>query len=63
MIGELDRLPLREVWKHEALDFTRWLEDNLDVLNEVIDVTLCRGRLKCSVAMIRSPPRVIEQGR
>jgi len=40
MIGKLDRLPLREVWKHEALDFTRWLEDNLDVLNEVIEVTL-----------------------
>ena len=40
MIGKLLRVPLREVWKHEALDFTRWLEDNYDVLNEVLDITL-----------------------
>jgi hypothetical protein len=40
MIGKLERVPLREVWKHEALEFTPWLEANLDVLNEVIDITL-----------------------
>ncbi len=40
MIGKIQRVPLREVWKHEALDFTRWLEDNVDVLNDVIDITL-----------------------
>jgi hypothetical protein len=27
MIGKLQRVPLREVWRHEALDFS-WLEDN-----------------------------------
>lgn len=37
-IGKLTRVPLREVWKHEALDFTRWLEQNLDVLNDHLDV-------------------------
>ena len=40
MIGKLKRLPLREVWKHEALDFTQWLQDNIDVLNEVLDLNL-----------------------
>lgn len=40
MIGKIRRVPLREVWKHEALDFTRWLEENVDVLNEVLDFTL-----------------------
>lgn len=40
MVGTLRRLPLREVWRHEALDFTRWLEDNIEVLNEVIGVDL-----------------------
>ena len=40
MIGKLQRVPLREVWGHEALDFTRWLEDNLDVLNDALDITL-----------------------
>jgi len=32
-IGKIERVPLREVWKHEALDFTQWLQNNLDVLN------------------------------
>ncbi len=36
-ISKLERLPLREVWKHEAHDFTQWLEDNEDVLSEAID--------------------------
>jgi hypothetical protein len=40
VIGKIERVPLREVWAHEALDFTPWLEDNVDVLNEVLDITL-----------------------
>ncbi len=40
MIGKIRRVPLREVWKHEALDFTRWLEENIDVLNEALDLEL-----------------------
>jgi len=40
MIGRITRVPLREVWKHEALDFTRWLEENLDLLSEVTGLTL-----------------------
>jgi hypothetical protein len=40
MIGKLERVPLREVWKHEAYDFTTWLQDNIDVLNDVIDLSL-----------------------
>jgi len=39
MIGKLERVPLREVWKNEV-DFTRWLQENIDVLNEVLDLTL-----------------------
>jgi hypothetical protein len=39
-IGKLQRVDLREVWKHEAKDFTQWLQDNIDVLNGVIDLNL-----------------------
>lgn len=39
-IGRLERVPLREVWKHEALDFTRWLQDNADVVNDAIGMEL-----------------------
>jgi RecB family endonuclease NucS len=40
MIGKLERVPLRDVWKHEALDFTQWLQDNIDILNDMLDLTL-----------------------
>lgn len=39
-IGKLERVKLRDVWKNEATDFTPWLEQNIDVLNEVLDITL-----------------------
>jgi len=40
MIGRLERMPLREVWRHEALDFTQWLQQNMDVLNDALDLSL-----------------------
>ncbi len=40
MISKLERVKLREVWKNEASDFTRWLEENIDILYEVLDITL-----------------------
>jgi dimeric dUTPase (all-alpha-NTP-PPase superfamily) len=40
MIEKITRLPLRQVWKHEALDFTKWLEENIDVLNDVLGLSL-----------------------
>src|SRR5262245_32613902 len=44
MIQKISRIPLREAFKHEALDFTRWLEENIDVLNECLDITLSNTR-------------------
>lgn len=40
MIGKIQRVPLREVWRHEALDFTAWLTENTDVLSDVLDLNL-----------------------
>lgn len=39
-IGKLKRISLREVWKHEAYDFTKWLQENIDIVNEVLDLNL-----------------------
>ncbi|CAI8160460.1 MAG: Uncharacterised protein [Prochlorococcus marinus str. MIT 9215] len=39
-IGKLQRVHLREVWKHEAYDFTQWLQENIDILNESLDLEL-----------------------
>ena len=36
MIERIQRVHLRKVWRHEAHDFTVWLEENIDVLNEVL---------------------------
>ena len=40
MIGKLKRVRLRDVWQHEALDFTRWLEENVEVLNDLLGLQL-----------------------
>ena len=40
MIGKIKRVPLREVWPREDNDFTKWLEESLDALSEVIGVRL-----------------------
>lgn len=40
MVGRLEYVPLREIWKHEAYDFTTWLFENCDVLNEQLGLTI-----------------------
>ena len=39
-LGTIERVDLREVWPHEAQDFTPWLAENLDVLGEVLGLDL-----------------------
>lgn len=41
MVGKLiPVIDLREIWKHEALNFTSWLAENVDVLKEQIGLDL-----------------------
>lgn len=37
-VGKLVRVPLREVWRHEAYDFTQWLQENIEILGETLDL-------------------------
>lgn len=39
-LGTLKQVPLTTVWKHEALDFTKWLADNLDPLGDALKMDL-----------------------
>jgi len=41
-LGKLAQVELREIWKHEATNFTNWLAlpENLDLLSEEIDIEL-----------------------
>ena len=39
-LGKLKKIPLREYWKHEALDFTKWLSEpeNIELLSDEIGI-------------------------
>ena len=35
-VGKLEEVELRQAWAHEALGFSAWMEQNLDVLAEAL---------------------------
>ena len=41
-LARITKVNPREVWKHEALDFTKWLakEENISVLCEELEINL-----------------------
>jgi hypothetical protein len=41
-LGRLEEVNVRELWSHEQYDFSNWLanEENIDLLNEVLGLTL-----------------------
>lgn len=50
-MSRLTKLPLRTIWKHEALDFTQWLAlpENLELLAETIGVDLINAQTEVGV--------------
>jgi hypothetical protein len=39
-IGKLDPVELRELWLHEERDFSKWLDENIDVLSDALGLPL-----------------------
>ncbi len=39
-IGKLERVPLRDLWKHEERGFSAWLSDNLDQLADAVGFSI-----------------------
>lgn len=50
-LGELRKVPLREVWIHEAHAFTKWLaeESNLEILSNELDLEISLLQTEASV--------------
>lgn len=50
-LSKLNKVELRDVWEHEALDFTNWLaqQENLDALSEEIGVDIKLIKTEASV--------------
>jgi len=50
-LGKLEKIPLRDAWKHEALDFTGWLSesDNLQLLSNEIGIDIILIQTEASV--------------
>lgn len=50
-LSKLEKVDLREVWKHEALDFTNWLakSENLELLSDEIGIDISLIQTEASV--------------
>mgnify|MGYP001108781966 CR=1 FL=1 len=48
-IGRIVRVALREVWAHEALGLTTWLENNIDVINNIVALELTNAEREKAV--------------
>ncbi|WP_428236546.1 DUF4268 domain-containing protein [Gracilimonas sp.] len=48
MIDRITRVHLRDIWKHEAYDFTTWLQENIDILKEVIGLEIINPEVEQS---------------
>lgn len=50
-LGKFTQVPLREIWKHEALDFTNWLalDENLELLSEVLETGIVNAQTEVGV--------------
>lgn len=51
MLSTLKKVDLRKAWKHEALDFTKWLaeDENLSLLSDEVGVDIKLIQLEASV--------------
>ena len=49
-LGRIKQVALREIWKHEAINFTNWLAmpENLELLSDEIEIDLSLIGTECT---------------
>ena len=47
--GELEEVPMRDIWAHEARKFTPWLERNIGALGNALGLDLCSKQAEAQV--------------
>lgn len=54
-LARLTEIPLRDVWKHEAHNFTQWLalDENMSLLSEAIDIELLNAQTEVAAGLFR----------
>lgn len=52
-ISKLEKVALRDIWKREASDFTTWLSENIEYLNEVIEMDIAVETVEGNVGPYR----------
>lgn len=57
-------IDLREVWKHEARDFSKWLsdEENLKELSDAVGIDIALGEREASVGSFNADLFAVEEG-
>jgi hypothetical protein len=58
VISRLTKVPLRELWKHEARGFTNWLADHLDYLSEALGFRLTLDQKEIAAGTFSADIRV-----
>lgn len=63
-LSKLQRVPLRSVWKHEAIDFTNWLAEskNLDLLSAEIGIDISLIQTEANVGRFNVDILAEEEG-
>jgi hypothetical protein len=64
MLGKLEKVDIREIWKNEALDFTKWLaqNDNLKLLSDEIGIDINIIKTEASVGAFSADILAEEDG-
>jgi hypothetical protein len=48
-VSRLGSVPIREIWPKEEKDFTPWLEKNLDLLGDILNLPLVSNKREVKV--------------